>query len=253
MSIPISVFIVTLNEETNIKRLLPSLSSFDEVVVVDSGSTDKTCEIAREFGATVSFNEWPGYAKQKQYALGLCKNEWVLNLDADEYIPEGLFNEIKTSIEDSTIDSVKIARCDYFLNKPMPKYCKLFSNVRLYRKSKAHFDETFLVHESATVNGKRKFIKTPFLHYGYNDIKVLASKLNDYSTLKAQEKHDKGKKANTLKLALSFPVELIRKLLLQRFILFGFRGFILSVMYAHYSLLKEAKLYELQEKSRNKL
>jgi hypothetical protein len=98
------------------------------------------------------------------------------------------------------------------------------------------------------VKGKRKFINTPFLHYGYNDIDTLAGKLNDYSTLKAQEKFNKGKKAKILKLALSFPVELLRKLIFQRFCLFGWRGFILSLMYAHYSFLKEAKLFGLHQK-----
>ncbi len=248
MKLPISIFIVTLNEEENLKRLLPSLSSFNEIIIIDSGSTDNSVEVAKSFGAKVTFNEWPGYAKQKQFAMSLCSNDWVMNLDADEYIPEELLPIIKSTVSNGQYTSAKFARCDYFLGKPMPKACSLFSNVRLYKKSEASFDESFLVHESATVKGKQAFIKTPFLHFGYDNIDTLAAKLNDYSTLKAKEKFIKNKKASKLKLALIFPLEFLRKLIFQRFILFGFRGFILSALYAHYAFIKEAKLYGLHQK-----
>ena len=247
MTLPISVFIVTLNEEHNLKRLLPSLNKFDEIIVVDSGSTDNTVELAQSFGAKVVYNEWPGYAKQKQLAMSLCSNEWVFNLDADELIPETLLPEIENAIKTNECTSVKLARCDYFLGKAMPKQCSLFSNVRLYKKSMASFDETFLVHESADVKGKQLFIKSPFLHFGYNDIDTLCEKLNTYSSLKALEKFQKGKRYSLLKLALILPIEFIRKLALQRFALFGSRGFILSTLYANYAFQKEAKLFELHK------
>ncbi len=243
MKLPISVFIITLNEEHNIKRLLESLKPFQEVIVVDSGSTDKTTDIAKEHGAKVAFNPWPGYAKQKQFAMELCNNDWVLNLDADEEIPENLLIEIEKVTNNEDISAVRFARCDLFLGKKMPSYCSLFSNTRLYRKSKASFDPSFLVHESATVKGKQAYINTPFLHYGYNDIDTLCEKLNSYSTLKAKEKFLKGKRSNLVKILLIFPLEFIRKLIIQRFALFGTRGFILAILYAHYALLKEAKLY----------
>lgn len=242
MTLPISAFIITLNEEHNLKRLLPSLSHFDEIIVVDSGSKDKSVELAESFGAKVTFNPWPGYAKQKQFAMELCKNDWVLNLDADELIPDKLIPKIKNTINSKQYSSAKFNRCDYFLGKGMPKYCSLFSNVRLYKKSQACFDESFLVHESASVKGRQAFIKTPFIHFGYNNIDTLCEKLNSYSSLKALEKYQKGKKPNYLKLALIFPLEFTRKLIFQRFILFGSRGFILSVLYAHYAFQKEAKL-----------
>lgn len=245
MKLPISVFIITLNEEANIDRLLNSLKNFDEVVVVDSGSTDNTCSIAELHGAKVIFNTWQGYAKQKQFAMQRCKNQWVLNLDADEEIPANLLPKIQNAIKRNDINSVRFARCDLFLDKPMPRICSLFSNTRLYRKELASFDDSFLVHESATTKGKQIYINTPFIHYGYNDINTLVEKLNTYSTLKAIEKNNKGKKAKATKLLLSFPIEFLRKLIFQRFILFGYRGFILSVLYAHYSFLKEAKLYAL--------
>ena len=82
--LPISVFVVCFNEESNIRRLLDSCVDMDEIIIVDSGSTDNTIQIAKEYTDQITFNEWPGYAKQKAFAMSLCKNEWVLNLDADE-------------------------------------------------------------------------------------------------------------------------------------------------------------------------
>lgn len=247
MKLPISVFIITLNEEHNLERLLPSLSSFNEIIVVDSGSSDNSVQLAKSYGAKVVFNEWPGYAKQKQFAMSLCSNDWVLNLDADEFIPNELLPIIEKTISDDSYNSIKFSRCDYFLDKPMPSACSFFSNTRLYKKSAASFDESFLVHESATVKGKQAFIKTPFLHYGYNDIDTLSEKLNSYSSLKALEKFQKGKNFSLLKLSLIFPLEFLRKLIFQRFIFFGYRGLILSTLYAGYSFQKEAKLFELHQ------
>lgn len=243
MSLPISVFIITKNEEKNLPRLLASLNRFDEIIVVDSGSTDNTINIAQEFGAIVYEHDWLGYSKQKAYAMSLCSHDWVINLDADEEIPNNLIDAIKLSIQDPTISAIRFLRVDYFLDKPMPTYINLPKNVRLYKKSSASFDQTCLVHESASINGKTKLIKLPFIHHGYNDLKVLISKLNLYSSLKAEEKLKKGRKYSLLKLLLIFPLEFIRKLILQRYVLFGWRGFVLAVVYANYSFLKEAKLF----------
>ncbi len=245
MPIPISVFTITYNEENNIQRLLTSLSEFDEVIIVDSGSTDNTVAIAREMGAKVHSHNWMGYAKQKQHAMDLCKNDWVMNLDADEQIPESLVKELEQSINQVSFNAIRLLRIDYFLGKPMPTCLSLPKNVRLYRKSKAQFDSTCLVHESASISGKTKLVKTPFIHHGYNDLRVLINKLNIYSSLKAKEKFNKGKHFSYLKLVLIFPFEFIRRLVFQRYALFGWRGFLLSVIYANYAFLKEAKLYSL--------
>lgn len=246
MPLPISVFIVTQNESQNIKRLLKSIQQFEEIVIVDSGSNDDTVEIAKSYGARVIEKEWQGYAKQKQFAMERCSKEWVLNLDADEEIPKNLIPEIRKVINSNTWQAAKFLRIDYFMGKPMPPYISLPKNIRLYRKCNAGFDATCLVHESARIEGKTKLIKTPFLHYGYNDLKEFRQKLDKYSSLKAIEKHSKGKKASILKLGLIFPFEFLRKLVFQRYMLFGWRGLILSILNAEYSLMKELKLFKLK-------
>jgi len=242
MPLPISVFIVTQNEGNNISRLLKSLSQFEEVIVVDSGSSDNTVEIAKSHGARVIEKDWEGYSKQKQFAMEKCTKDWVLNLDADEEIPKDLIPEIRKVIESSQWQAARFLRMDFFMGKPMPRYISLPKNIRLYKKNKAEFDATCLVHESASVQGKVKLIKTPFLHYGYNDLSEFRKKLDKYSTLKALEKYNKGKKGSLLKLVLIFPFEFVRKLVFQRYALFGWRGILLSALNAEYSFMKEWKL-----------
>jgi glycosyltransferase involved in cell wall biosynthesis len=245
MKLPISVFIVAKNEEKHIRKTLNSVVDFDEVILVDSGSTDNTLSIAEEFGVTVYTQEWQGYAKQKQYAMNLCKHDWVLNLDGDEAINPSLVAAFKDIIENDRGDAVRFWRNDIFINKPLSRFSKKANNHRLYKRSKSHFDDTRLAHESATVNGKEVFVDLAFDHYGYDSIDIITRKNNLYAGLKAQEKYDKGKTFSTLKLLLIFPSTFVKEYLLQRKIFSGRRGFILSIMASHYAFLKEAKLYEL--------
>ncbi len=247
-SLPISIFIITKNEAQNIGRLLSSLKEFNEIIVVDSGSTDETVSIAKQHGATVIHQDWLGYSKQKQFAMEQCNNPWVMNLDADEVLPKALYNAIVQSIKDPTIHAVRFLRIDYFMDKPMPKSLSLPKNIRLYRKESAQFDNQCLVHESASIAGKTKLIKTPFIHYGYNDLKIFTDKLNHYSSLKALEKFKRGKKPSFLKILLILPFEFLRKLILQRYVLFGWRGCILAALNGNYAFMKEIKLLQLHLK-----
>lgn len=245
MKLPVSVFIITQDEEANIARVLDSVSAFDEVIVVDSGSTDMTLEIAKSKKANIFHQDWLGYARQKQYAMDLCKNDWVLNLDADEALVPEHIELIDKIIHSNHYNSVRFLRNDMFINKPIPAFCKLPNNIRLYRKSKAKFNPSQQVHESAVVDGKETLIKTPFIHYGYNDLKTLVEKNNTYSSLRARDKFNNNKKPSLIKLLLIFPFEFLRKYLLQRYFLFGYRGIFLSMINANYAFLKEAKLFEL--------
>lgn len=243
-TLPVSVFIVTLNEEKNLPVLLKSTCFADEIIVVDSGSTDNTIEIAKSFGATVVSNPWPGYAKQKQFAMELCRNDWVLNLDADEEMTPALTLRFKEIIEEDKYSSVRCLRDNMFMGRPLSPWSKKPDNNRLFKKSLAKFDDSVLVHESATVEGREIFIHEILNHYGYGDIKVLTHKNNLYSSLKAQEKFNKGKKHSLIKLFLIFPLVFIKEYILQRKVFSGVRGFTLSMITAYYAFTKEAKLYE---------
>ncbi|MAD04754.1 MAG: glycosyl transferase [Pseudoalteromonas sp.] len=246
--IKVSVFIITLNEEKNIRRLLESTTLFDEIILVDSGSTDKTVEIAKEYGAKTYYKEWMGYAQQKQYALSLCTNIWVMNLDADEELTNTTMRVIKRVLKENKYEGVRFKRNDFFINGMYSKFTKKPNNLRLYKKENAHFNESTLVHESATVKGKELYVNEAFNHYGYNSIHILTDKSNQYSTLKSTEKFKKNKSSNFLKLGLVFPITFIKKYIIQGFVFSGRRGFIQSVIALYYAFLKEAKLFELEKK-----
>jgi len=249
--LPISVFIITLNEENNIARALRSVQFAEEIVVVDSGSTDGTLDIIRSFGIEPIHNDWPGYAKQKQFAMDLCSNDWVLNLDADEEITSGLANCFAEVIKENKYSSVRCERDDYFIGKSLSSGARKPRNTRFYRKSVTHFDTSRLVHESATVVGEQLFVAQSLLHYGYSNISICTDKKNQYSSLKAKEKYQKGKRFSYLKLLLIFPLVFIQDLIFKRRILLGTRGLILSVIQANYAFTKEAKLFELAVEENN--
>lgn len=244
MKLPISVFIITKNEEEHIEKTLKSVSLFDEVILVDSGSTDSTLDIAKRYGAKIYTHSWQGYAKQKQYAMSLCSNEWVLNLDGDEEVNPSLISAFKEIIEQDKADSVRFWRNDIFINKPLSSWSKKPNNHRLYKRSKSFFDDSRLAHESATVNGKEIFINETFDHFGYGSIETLTTKNNIYSSLKANEKFAKGKRYSNMKLITVFPLVFIKEYFFQRKIFSGKRGFILAIMGAYYAFIKEAKLFE---------
>lgn len=248
--LPISVFIVTLNESAHLEKTLKSIERCAEVIIVDSGSTDGTVELAELNGAKVIHQPWLGYSKQKQLAMEHCRFDWVLNLDGDEEITTEALDELAKVIDGNTYDSVRLKRIDRFIGKFPSNWVKKENNLRFYRKSSASFDAEKLVHESAAVDGKEHYSDCFFYHYGYNDISLLQDKTNKYSSLRAEEKFIKNKKYSILKLVLIFPITFINKYIFGRFFLFGSRGFIKAVMEANYAFLKEAKLYEMIKNSK---
>jgi glycosyltransferase involved in cell wall biosynthesis len=248
--LPISVFIITFNEEIHLERLLTSVKDFNEVVIVDSGSTDDTLAIAERHGVTVYHQEWLGFAKQKQYAMSLCTNEWVLSLDGDEALNTNIISRMSAIIKNNIADSVKFRRNDIFINKKSSPLSKLPKNRRFYKKSRSHFDSSVLVHETAIVDGTEVFANEMFDHYGYNNISILTEKNNQYSGLKALEKHQKNIKSSFAKLLYILPFILFKELIFQRQIFNGRRGFIKSIISAHYAFSKEAKLFELEQEAK---
>lgn len=242
--LPLSVFIITQDEEKNIQRAIKSVEFADEIIVVDSGSTDKTLEILESLGITVIHQDWQGYARQKQFAMQQCRNDWVLNLDADEEVTVELAERIKSCVIANDYSSMRFLRADLFINKFPSPLSKHPNNIRLFLRKKASFDANKLVHESASVTGRELFVREKLNHYGYCNIELLTKKNNHYSTLKALAKHQQKKSYSTLKLMLIFPFVFIQQWLFNRKIFSGKRGFILSIIEAHYAFLKEAKLYE---------
>ncbi len=242
-----SVYIICKNEEKHIKRVLESVKEFDEIIIVDSGSTDNTLEIAKNYTKNIYHQEWMGFAKQKEYARSLCTNEWVLNLDADEELTNELRNEIVNTINENKIDGLNIKISSLYLGKFNSEKSKFNRRIRFFRKDLGYYPEK-LVHESIIVNGKIKKAEAFIYDYGTIDLKTHLDKINAYSSLRAQEKFGRNKKSSLLKLLFVFPLAFFKSYFIKRSFLNGTRGFIASMNNSFYAYLKEAKLYELNNK-----
>lgn len=245
MSIPCSVYIVTLNCGPWLERTLDSVRDFAEVIILDSGSTDNTYEIAQSFANTrISHQDWQGYAAQKSLALAACQQDWVLNLDGDEVLSAELKAEIEQTIQANQLDALITPINDVFLGVPNSKHTKKHAKVRFFRKAKGQYDLANKVHENVVVDGQSVRAEGDIYHYGESSIFVKVEKNNQYSNLKAAEKFQKGKKPSLLKLALVMPVTFLKSYFIRRSCLNGWRGFVNSMINAFYAFLKEAKLFE---------
>lgn len=248
--IPVSVYIITKNCEATLADTLASVADFAEIVLVDSGSSDNTLAIARQFNCRIYHQEWLGFARQKQLALSYCQSEWVLNLDGDEVASPLLRADIERCIQENKVDGLDIPIEDYFLGFAPDKHSRFNHRIRFFRKAKGGYDLGVEVHESISVQGQVERTKGAIQHYGENSIFVKVTKGNQYSELRAIEKFNKGKKYNLLKLVLVMPLTFIKSYFLRRAILNGKRGFITSVLNSYYAFLKEAKLYEQHLKNK---
>ena len=239
-----SVYIICKNEEKHIKRVLESVKDFSEIIIVDSGSSDKTLEIATLYTNKIYHQDWMGFAKQKEYARSLCSNEWVLNLDGDEELTQELKQEIINTIEENKIDGLNIKISSSYLGKFNSEKSKFNRRIRFFRKSAGYYPDK-LVHESIVVNGRIEKAKGFIYDYGTIDLKTHLNKINEYSSLRALEKFEKNKKSSLIKLLFIFPLAFLKSFIIKRGFLNGTRGFIAAINNSFYAFLKEAKLYEL--------
>lgn len=245
MTIACSVYIVTLNCAPWLDALLHSVEDFEEVVILDSGSTDATYEIAGRFdNVSIQHQDWLGYAAQKAKALSLCKQPWALNLDGDESLSVELRDEIRAAIAADQIDGLITPIRDSFMGKVASAYTKQNAKVRFFRRTLGSYDPCVEAHEMVNVDGITRLARGVIYHYGLTDISVKVDKNNQYSSLKALEKGKKGKSALLIKLIMIMPLTFFKSYFLRRDFLNGRRGFIGSMINAFYAFLKEAKLYE---------
>lgn len=253
-SIPVSVYIITLNEEVHLQRLLPQLVDFDEVVIVDSGSCDRTSWIATSFpNVRFSAHPWQGFGRQKMHALSLCRNEWVLNVDADEELTDGYLQELLDCLERDDADALESERRLLRWGKVPRNFMKHDVLIRLFRKSCGSYTDV-KVHERILIKGRIRSTKSYLLHHENLCYGQRVQKSIQYSTLKADDKFAKGASCNSLHLALSFPLAFIQCYFFKGCFLDGCDGILVSMNHAWYSFMKYANLWELQQqKTRRRL
>lgn len=257
-SISASVFIICQNAEATIELCLRSVVAFDDIVVVDSGSTDRTLEIIAEITAEglpirLFEREWPGYAAQKQYALEQCRHDWCLSLDADEEIDGALAKSVAELLRTPPQhDGYDILRREWIAGYGHAH--RLVAHTRMLRffnRRKGGFDLEQSIHESISVSGSRGILKNGYLlHNAWMTPERHAEKQIAYSTLKVQQRLERGKKAIPIKMATS-PLEyFFRSFVLRRYFLCGWGGLAASLLDGSYAFQTEWKHWLAGRKSR---
>jgi glycosyltransferase involved in cell wall biosynthesis len=249
----ISATIITFNEQSNIKAACESVAWADEVVVVDSNSTDQTRELAEACGARVITNAWPGFGAQKQFAVEQATHEWIFSLDADERVSDELRNSIqslRSANESELADGYEIARRTYYQQRWIrgggwyPD-----RQLRLFRKSKGRWKERH-IHESVTMNPGARVgrLAGDLLHYTSQDAAHHHRMIGErYAPLAALQMFEDGRRTSVLGVASAGPAAFIRSLILKGGLRDGFAGFTIASFAAHHAFLKHLMLWEKQQ------
>jgi len=244
----ISVIIIAKNAEKTIYKCLNSLSFSSEIIVLDSGSTDQTKEICRQFTNLVFETDWQGFGIQKNRALEKATSDWVLSIDADEEISKELALEIQQIIREEKFTAFYLPRLSNYCGKWMkhggwyPDYV-----LRLWKRGTARFSND-IVHEKVVVEkGETGYLKQPLLHYAYDNLESVLEKMNRYSLLGAQMAFEKGKKSSLRKAIVHGIGTFLKGYVLKLGFLDGKEGFILAVSNAEGCYYRYLKLMYLHK------
>lgn len=239
----LSVIIICKNEEHHIRECLESVAWADEIIVLDSGSSDQTVSICKEFTDNVEVTDWPGFGAQKNRALAKATHPWVLSIDADERITESSKQEILQTLTGNTpLEGFHLPRSSNFCGRFMrhsgwyPDYV-----LRLFRREKAQFTND-VVHERVICSGETGHLSQPIMHYTYDSLDQAIEKANLYSTLGAEKLFAEGKRSSLSKAMGKGLWAFIRTYILRKGFLDGKHGFMLAMVNAEATYYKYAKL-----------
>ncbi len=243
----ITAYVLTFNEARQIREVLESIKWADELIVIDSFSTDGTVEIAREYNARVISEKFCGFGRLRNFALDASKNNWMLSIDADERCTPELAAEVHREVAAPRFDAYHVPRKSHFLGHWM-RHSGWYPDYRqpqFFNRTKMRYRED-LVHEGYDLKGRLGHLREHALQYPWPTIEIATGKLQRYSTLMAQRYAAMNRRASLAKMLVS-PVGMFGKVY---FVQQGFRdgryGLILATLYGYYTFLKYAKLWELQ-------
>ena len=241
----LSVVVITRNEAANTRAALESVRWADELVLVDSGSTDDTLRIAGEIADRVTAHDWAGFGAQKNHATELAAHDWVLSLDADERVSPALAREIRALLQaEPAARGYRIPRVTRYLGRWIrstdwyPDH-----QLRLYDRRAARWNDR-LVHESVAVDGPVRRLRGELEHRAYRDVSHHLQTIDRYTTLAARQMHREGRRAGWVDLAVRPPAAFLRNYVVRRGVRDGVHGLIVSLLNAGYVLLKFVKLWE---------
>jgi glycosyltransferase involved in cell wall biosynthesis len=249
-NVSLAVVIVAKNEAARIAACIASVSFANEVLVLDSGSSDRTAQVAAAAGARVVVTDWPGYGPQVARGFAMAKSDWVLSLDADERVPADLRAEILAAISTDAFDGYRLPRWSEFCGRVMhhggwrPDY-----TLRLGRRAKAGFTHDFL-HAHMTVDGPVGDLATSLVHHSYPDIHDVLEKLDRYSSGSARDMQARGRTGGLAKAIAHGLFAFVRTYLLKLGFLDGRHGLMLAIYNAEYAYYKYVKLMFMQSPPR---
>ncbi len=250
----LSAVLISYNEEARIGRALESLAGLaDEILVVDSNSTDRTEEICAKHSVRFVQKEWQGYRDQKQYATDLARNEWIISLDCDETVSPELRTELLDWKNDSTntTQAFLVPRLTCFMGRWIrhtswyPDY-----QLRLFNRGCGRW-EGGRVHESFKTDAAQSRLENQIYHVTYSTISEYLHKLDEFSTLSALDNRDRGRRPSHVLLVLQPPIVFLQNYFLKRGFLDGLPGFVVSSFAAISTFFKHLKLIELERNSRH--
>jgi glycosyltransferase involved in cell wall biosynthesis len=248
----ISVLLPTFNSAKTIRATLESVKWGDEILVVDSFSTDDTLRICREYDARIIQHEYTNSAKQKNWALSQCQYPWVLQIDTDEVLGPGLREDIEAGVRDapSAVHAFRIPRKNHYLGKwvrhggAYPDY-----QVRVFRRDLCRWRERE-VHAHIQASGVTETLKSPILHEGMPSLSKQLANLDRYTRYEADELRKNGRGFHVMNLLLRPAATFVARYIVMQGFRDGLRGFILAIYLAYYGFLSHAKLWEYQELGR---
>ncbi|MBN3004775.1 glycosyltransferase family 2 protein [Chromobacterium alkanivorans] len=242
----ISVVLITKNAETSLGKCLDSVGFADEIVLVDSGSTDRTLAIASAYKAKVIHQDWLGFGPQKQLAVQAASHDWVLCLDADEWLSTELVNEIKAVLDNPQATAFQFPRCNRFMGRFL-KHGEGYPDwsLRLFHRGHARWSDD-LVHEYVIADGPVHKLRHDLMHESGEDIALYLSKQNRYTSLQAEQLLQRGKRVGIAKLILSPLLRFLKFYFFRRGFLDGVPGLVHISIGCFNSYIKYAKLIELR-------
>lgn len=245
----LSVFILTFNEKDKITDCLESVKWADEIVVMDSFSTDGTVEICKKYTDRIVQSKFEGFGKLRNDALAACANDWILSIDADERCTEELKNEVLALLEKGPdADAYHVPRKSHFMGKWI-KHCGWYPDYRqpqFFNKKKMKYTMQ-LVHETFELDGRLSYLKGHALQFPFLNLEAYLRKMERYSSLRAEEMLKAGKKFRLHNVIINPLAMFFRMYIAKLGFLDGVTGLILSLLYANYTLIKYVKLWELKK------
>lgn len=249
----LSVTIITRNEAAQIGDCLESVRWADEIIVVDTGSVDRTLELCSKYTPHTYSRPWEGYAPAKNAAIALATGDWILSLDADERVSEGLHHEIATLQQQpmtTRANGYAVPRRNYLWGHWL-RYGGLYPDyqIRLFKRGKGGF-KARRVHESVAIDGRVERLRHPLEHHSYQGISDVIQRLDRYTELAALDRRDQGQPFRRTALVMRPLGRFLRNYVLKQGFRDGVPGLIMAVSYAYGVFVREAKLWEMAAKSK---